>query len=123
MIPDDRLMQDLRDVFVWLEHRYRTQGEIWPHVMRAPSQPVSELAIAQVYTDRRDLNFDRLHDDLLTALGALGYNIAWPKDGTDPEDVDVPAWSELLSHERSASADRIEQAMRVVSPLRRPGRS
>lgn len=121
MIPDDRLMRDLRDVFVWLEHRHRAQGEISLHVMRAPSQPVGEFAIAHIYTDRKDLDFERLHDDMLTALATLGYSIAWPEDGADPEDVEVPAWSELPSHERLTSADRIEQVMGVVSPLRRPG--
>jgi hypothetical protein len=119
MIPDGRLTQDLRDIFVWLEHRHRAQGDIWFHVMRAPSQPAGKLSIATVDTDRKDLDIGRLHSDFLAALATLGYHLAWPEDGADPEDVDVSSGPEMSHHERLASVARIEQAMCTVLPLRR----
>lgn len=118
MIPDDQLARDLRDVLAWLEHRHQAQDNIWLHVMRAPSQPTRELSIATADTDRKDLDVGRLHADLLAALATLGYRVAWPSDGADPEDVDVPSCMKLSRHERLASVDRVEQARYASLPLR-----
>lgn len=119
MTPNNELVRDLRDIFVWLEHRYGARGDIWLHVMRAPSQPVSEISIATVDTDRKDLDISRLHDDFLSALAALGYRMGWPQDGADPEDVDVPSKETAAQHEQLESIARVEQAMHVVRPFRR----
>ena len=118
MVPDAPFKQDFLDVLVWLEHRYSAKDDLWMHVMQAPSQPSSELAIATIDTDRKDIDIGQLHGDFLSALTALGYHMAWPKDGADPEDVDFPSPKEMTDPERLASMSRIEQVLHQVLPLR-----
>lgn len=119
VVPDALFRQDFRDVLAWLEHRYSARNDLWMHVMQAPSQLSSELSIATIDTDRKDIDVGQLHGDFLSALAALGYRMAWPKDGADPEDVDVPPPEQMPDHERLASIIRIEQALHQVLPLRR----
>lgn len=116
MILDERVACDLRDVLAWLEHRYHAADDLWLHVMRAPSQPDYELSLAIVDTDRRDLDVGHLHADFLAALAALGYGLAWPQDGADPEDVEVPTRESLSDGQRVQAVDRIRQVLRAGPP-------
>lgn len=117
MNADDRLGQDLQAIQAWLEHRHGALGQLWLHAMRAPSQHPCELSIAMVDTDRTELGVDRLQIDLLAALEAIGYRVAWPRDGAEPEDVDVPSPLQMGRDDRSAAIARIEQAVSVPPRL------